>query len=630
VAPSEVPRSWYPTLQAVIAVAPPFRARNLVRRAEDLAAEHLLNNDLVVRAARRARQEARRRATLATLAPPVVALVSVVLGRSLGTDSALRVAELLLAVVLTVAGASWLRRISRPPFWLVPRARPRYEHRPANGRELSDALYQASLLVAVGMPPLSALERVTPIEEDNAARQVIRGLATPRVQPEALPAPRWLVAALRDVGRDPFPAASLTEAARRVDTERRVLAAGWPRQARLAATLPVVTCILPAIVLVLLTPPLDLTRTLVPALLGVAILVSAIAPWPHVADRSSEVGEEEDQTSSAPVAARRVLTYAGAQVRLVGRGASAVPKLARGLASARSRPARREATADAGSTPESAGASVRVTESNVDEHPTIAPHEADEDQVGSTPSSSEAHPSTTSSGGVSLEARLAEMRATTRVIEQRARYEASQEVRLAEWTLGSLPAATLLLVSALNFDRSAGWLTDGTALLLLLAAIALTLAGLRWLRRLARPPFAAFPSRQPWYLQQAGRHQELSDTFERAAVMARTTGTPANDAVQQATAADPGDAGRRFVAAAILDPDPTAAGEVAPAWLFGALNELDGAADMLERAVASLHRDRRSLADRWPARVRRAAAVPFVLCFLPATLLVITALGRGS
>jgi hypothetical protein len=629
VAPSEVPRSWYPTLQAVIAVAPPFRARNLVRRAEDLAAEHLLNNDLVVRAARRARQEARRRATLATLAPPVVALVSVVLGRSLGTDSALRVAELLLAVVLTVAGASWLRRISRPPFWLVPRARPRYEHRPANGRELSDALYQASLLVAVGMPPLSALERVTPIEEDNAARQVIRGLATPRVQPEALPAPRWLVAALRDVGRDPFPAASLTEAARRVDTERRVLAAGWPRQARLAATLPVVTCILPAIVLVLLTPPLDLTRTLVPALLGGAILVSAIAPWLRVADRTASDEMADESTGSAPIMARRVRTYAGALFRQAGRGASATSTWVRGIVAAVPKPAGHVAAADHRRTRKPFSAPTSIAESNAEEYPTTVPFEEFKASVVSASSPSDPPPSTVATSAAPLDPQSSDVEVSTRVVEQEGERAAVHRVRLARWILGSLPPLTLLLGSTLGRARISLF-GDRVALLCLLAAIALTLIGLRWLQRLARPPFAAIPSRQPWYLQQTERLVELCDTLGRAAALVRTVGVPALDALEQVTPPDAGHGGHEFVAAAMTEPDATASGDIAPAWLFGALNELDGTAEPLERALTVLHSERRARARGWADQVLRAAAVPFLVCLLPATLLVIAALARSA
>jgi hypothetical protein len=299
----ELPPAWQETVDALSSRIGREHQPLVLRTARQLAAEQARAEVAVEDAARRTKQQVARISTTALLLPVAVALVLIVFER--GAAVRLFTAPSLVLVpvlVLAAAGALWLRTIGRPPFSALPGRRPAYERRLENGSELVDALYRASMHAAIGASPLQALDRSTPTDPDNAARQLLDDLRLGDVAVEdasEAPAPAWL---LRLLGRDPevpWTFDTLQEAADRLNQERRATAAGWPGQARVAALVPILVCLVPAAVLLALAVPGRSTVTdLTTIVVGIGVLAAAWLGGPS-ADPVSTAAAQAAQTTRA-------------------------------------------------------------------------------------------------------------------------------------------------------------------------------------------------------------------------------------------------------------------------------------------------------------------------------------------
>lgn len=184
--------------------------------------------------------------------------------------------------------------------------------------------------------------------------------------------------------------------------------------------------------------------------------------------------------------------------------------------------------------------------------------------------------------------------------------------RLAAAVLGVQPAVAGALILLFARGRSedldpGAWHVAGV-----LAALALTVAGAVWLRRVARPPFSAAPARWRAYEREAAAARDIADTLDRAALHA-AGGLPLDEALTRAGASDPGHPARRHLEA-LGTPDASAT-------------------EALSGAASGIRAGRVSAAQRQAERAPVALAVPFLACTLPAMILLAvtgwSALGAG-
>jgi hypothetical protein len=551
----QLPTSWRDTVDTLRSEVGDEHAGALLQVARRLADDEAEVEAEVASAARRARQQARRTATVASILPVAVALVLAVSQPGAVRDLLGRPSVPLLAILaLTALGVLWLRVITRPPFAALPWRRPAYERRLEDGRELLDALHRASLHAALGASPPKALDRAAPPDPDDAARQVADALR--RGGPEGpedakLPAPGWLVEALRGGPRAPWSVDTIDRAAGRLARERRRTARRWPVQLRLAATLPIVCCLLPASVLLVRAMP-DRPRALQVALVVVSVLVLAAAfvPWP----------------SATRVARSRAVAHT--------------------VWSAASRP--------------------------LSSLPGFSASARDEVDVAAPPATSETP-----------------TRARTRMLVAEGANAARLEGRIALFSLAWLPLGVLVVNEFLRPGATLRMITSPRVLVLLLAA-ALAVIGTRWLAAIAQPPFTAFPDRSPRYEREPARLGQLADVLDQADALVRSgdgqgSGVGIVPALARVAPPDPDHPVHELLAILTGPRDVWVDQGEVPVWVVDALRRNGPPDAILTATVAELDRRRRLTAQRWSGDVRRAAVVPFLVCILPASLLLLVA-----
>jgi hypothetical protein len=414
-------------------------------------------------------------------------------------------------------------------------------------------LHRASLHAALGAAPPQALERAAPPDPDDAARQVADALRRgPEGSEDAkLPAPGWLVETLRGGPRTPWSVDTIDRAASRLARERRRTARHWPVQLRLAATLPILCCLLPASVLLVRAVP-DRPRALQVALVVVSVLVLAAAflPWPSATRvaRSRAVAHTVWSAASRPLSG------------LPGFSASAL----------------------------------------------------DEVDVAAPPAPTETP-----------------ARARTRMLVTEGGNAARLEGRIALFSLAWLPLGVLVVNEFLRPGATLRMITSPRVLVLLLAA-ALAVIGTRWLAANARPPFTALPDRAPRYEREPARLGQLADVLDQAEALVRSgdgqgSGVGIVTALERAAPPDPDHPVHELLAILTGPSDVWLDEGEVPAWVVDGLRR-DGPPDgILAATIAELDRRRRLTAQRWSNDVRRAAAVPFLVCILPASLLLLVA-----
>lgn len=207
-------------------------------------------------------------------------------------------------------------------------------------------------------------------------------------------------------------------------------------------------------------------------------------------------------------------------------------------------------------------------------------------------------------------------------------HAAGLDGRLAAIALTPLPVVMVAVRHVLDpayIERltagALGWLS-------LAVAAALTITGALWLRRVAKPPFAALPARWRAYDERAQRWQQDADALDRAWLNA-IAGLDLEHALQRALLderhprpwlletlrpAQPAPDRLDDLLAELRTPGPVAV------LLSGSSG--GPSADLLAAARERLHADWVFAADVQAERLPVSVFVPFVVCILPATLLV--------
>lgn len=202
---------------------------------------------------------------------------------------------------------------------------------------------------------------------------------------------------------------------------------------------------------------------------------------------------------------------------------------------------------------------------------------------------------------------------------------AGTEARLGTVTLGGLPLVVALLRTALDPGFPSRLATSALGVAAAVAALLLAVVGVAWLWRIASPPFSARPSRWRAYRDVAARTEAVVQGLDRARRRAER-GAGLRQAVEDGFAAD---SSLRDRVLALLDEGP------APATSGDTPRSQPGWVTVLQQAPATASADRVLTAaeDRFSADWRRVVAtrsahlsreliVPFMVCVLPACILV--------
>jgi hypothetical protein len=571
---AELPQGWRETVEE-LAFELGGEHEPLIRAVtERLAARHAADEATVGAAARRARHQARRSATVLLLLPGAVVLVLATFERAAAPRLDARPGWWVPVILgLLVMGGLWLRSITRAPFSAMPWLHPRHERDLAAAGELAEVLYRGSLYVALGASPPVALDRAAPASPRHAGRRVVTALREDGQddRKHELPAPAWLLPALRLGPGAQWSVDTLERMANLFAEERRSAAGSWQRRIRFAALLPLLLCLVPSSAMIIATvsdrgPVTEVALVLV----GLVVVGVGLLPSPP-----------KERTAAAKAAGREIWTAATRLVR---------PSPTEGAASAAAEPTRKRPQGEPARSSEAA----------------IAP------VADGAPSSGE------------LAGPLAAEQARTRELVAEHLQAARREGRAATIGLSWLPAG-VLVVSELLHPGGTIRLVSGPQVLLLLLALALNIAGVRWLLTISQPPFAAFPSRRPPFVHDPWLMDELTEVFHVALLDVEDGAGPVEALDRAAPVAGSHPVDELLVAVREPGARLSAENPLPQELVEGLRREEEGAVDALHHGMSWIHAERRRTAAGWVTDVRRAALVPFLSCILPAALLLLLA-----
>jgi hypothetical protein len=305
---AELPQAWRETVEELTFELGGEHEPLIRKVSERLAARHADDEATVGAAARRARHQARRSATILLILPVAVVLVLAVFER--GTAPRLDAQPgwwVPVILGLVVIGGLWLRSITRPPFSALPWLHAPHERDLAAAGELAEVLYRGSLYVALGASPPVALDRASPASPRHAGRRVVEALREDGQddRQRELPAPAWLLPALRLGPGARWSVDTLERMANLFAEERRTAAGRWQRRIRFAALLPLLLCLVPATAMIIATVPDRGPVTEVALVLaGLSVVGIALLPSPP-----------KERTAAAKAAGREIWTAATRLVR---------------------------------------------------------------------------------------------------------------------------------------------------------------------------------------------------------------------------------------------------------------------------------------------------------------------------